>query len=242
MFEKLEAIVLGKVKYSDRHDILNVYTRQHGRMAFLYPARKRKGLLPIMPLSLLEIDAEVRPMRELQAIPSVALSVACPSIYADPLKSCIALFMADFINKLLRESQADEAMWAFLKLSVKALDIAVRGIANFHIAFLWNLTRYAGILPDISGASPHSLFSMESGAYIEDFAASTLFDSNQFLTMEESVMLPMLARINYRNIHLYKFNRTERSRILDLLLAYYGLHYPGMSSLKSLDVLRSVFS
>lgn len=43
------------------------------------------------------------------------------------------------------------------------------------------------------------------------------------------------------NMHLYRMTRAERSRILDLILDYYSLHVASLRSLKSLDILRTLF-
>ena len=58
MTEKVNAIVLGTVKHSDRHNITTLYTRECGRMAVATPAGSgrtacaRRALM--MPLSAVE--------------------------------------------------------------------------------------------------------------------------------------------------------------------------------------------
>ena len=65
MLRKSKGIVLHTVKYSDKSNIVHIYTEQGGRMSFLIPAsRSRKsavnGLL-FQPLSLVEFEADIRP-------------------------------------------------------------------------------------------------------------------------------------------------------------------------------------
>ena len=64
----------------------------------------------------------------------------------------------------------------------------------------------------------------------------------QYLDGEESAFLPKLLRMDYATMHLFRFNRQQKSRVLDILVDYYRMHIPEFPELKSLDVLRTVFS
>ena len=46
MLQRLEGVVLHVVKYSDKSNIVHIYTRENGSMSFLIPAaRSRKSLV-----------------------------------------------------------------------------------------------------------------------------------------------------------------------------------------------------
>jgi DNA repair protein RecO (recombination protein O) len=47
--------------------------------------------------------------------------------------------------------------------------------------------------------------------------------------------------MNFRNAGMFAMSRFERNRILDRLLEYYRLHFPGLGTVNSLDVLRTMF-
>lgn len=55
-------------------------------------------------------------------------------------------------------------------------------------------------------------------------------------------MLPVLFRMNYPTMHLFRLSRRERQRILHVLNEYYRLHVPGFPELKSLEILQELFS
>lgn len=63
MYEKLKGIVLNTIRYSDKHNIVHIYTDGRGLMSFAVPlgktyaARMRNALL--MPLSLVDLEAGV---------------------------------------------------------------------------------------------------------------------------------------------------------------------------------------
>ena len=48
--------------------------------------------------------------------------------------------------------------------------------------------------------------------------------------------------MNYKTMHLFGMNRTERNRCLDIICQYYRLHLPNFTELKSLPVLQALFS
>ena len=59
---------------------------------------------------------------------------------------------------------------------------------------------------------------------------------------DEARVIVTLTRMNYENMHLFSMSRTERNRCMDVVLKYYTIHVPNFPELKSLEVLRSLFS
>ena len=45
-------------------------------------------------------------------------------------------------------------------------------------------------------------------------------------------------RLNYSTMHLFRMTRQQRSRCVDVILAYYRLHVPDFPDMKTLEVLR----
>lgn len=240
MEEKLHAIVLGTVKHSDRNNVLTVYTATRGRMAFLVPAsasrasRQRNALL--MPLSLIEITARIRPGRDLHTFTSLTPLTIWSDIYFNPLKTSVGIFLAEFLSRLLADTPPDPQMWNFIADSLRFFDNTRRGVANFHIAFLTTLTHFVGIAPDTADYSPTAYFDIIAGCY-----TSHRPSHQSFLVGEDARMPRLLMRISYANIHLWRFNRDQRRRTLTAILRYYDAHIPGFSSLRSTEVLRQIF-
>ena len=58
----------------------------------------------------------------------------------------------------------------------------------------------------------------------------------------DAARLPLLMRMNYDTMHLFRFGREERQRLLTALNDYSRLHLPAFPDLKSLDVLHEIFS
>jgi DNA repair protein RecO (recombination protein O) len=48
--------------------------------------------------------------------------------------------------------------------------------------------------------------------------------------------------MDYPTLHIFRFSRQERMRILQVLNEYYRLHVPNFPELKSLEVLQEFYS
>lgn len=231
------------VRHSDRHNLVSLYTPTRGRVAFVSAAgapgrggRARQARL--MPLSVVSTDLTFRAGREIQKLGAVAPERVWRSIYANPAKTGIALFLAEFLNHLLREAPPDEATWGFLVDALQAFDDAPGSAPNFHIALLVGLLQRVGIMPDMSGGCvAGAAFDMRSGVFSR---VAPLH--RDVVAWPDSAFLPMLARITPANMRRFRFNAAQRRRILTELIHYYAVHLPGISGLRSLSILTDVFS
>lgn len=247
MKEKITGIVLGTVRHSDRHNVTGIYTRERGRMALLTPAgasrQSRQTAACFQPLSVVEAHVNISPSRDLLVPTATTRVEVWRTIYYEPLKMTIAMFLSEFLNRLLRDSPAEPMLWDFILQSIRLLDTTDddTSTANFHITFLIGLMRMTGIFPDLSGYAEGMEFDMKSGRMVLPFsiqggARGLRIDARQ------SAFLPKLARLNYANSFRFRFNGKERSEILHHILRYYGCHFPGCDNIKSLDILKEVFS
>ncbi len=241
MKQKLHIITLRTIHHNDRHDILAAYSLEAGRVAFAIPAgagkeaSRRRALL--MPLALVECVADVKPTHNIMLMYEPRALAPLHGLRSHPIKSAVALFLAEILGLVLRDGPADSSLYKYVSTSVLALDgLRSDQIANFHICFLWGLGAFLGIEPDMDGYVEGMLFDMIDGR----FRLSAPLH-NHFLDAAESKAVAAIARMNYSNMHLFRMNRRERNALLDGILRYYSLHYTALGSLKSLDVLRELF-
>jgi DNA repair protein RecO (recombination protein O) len=64
---------------------------------------------------------------------------------------------------------------------------------------------------------------------------------NASLPPVEAAFMVKLLRMNYANLHLYRFSRSERNHILNRIISYYGIHLTGMGQLSSPAILQALF-
>lgn len=241
MQEKIKGIVLRTVKYGDKSLIVDLFTESHGRMSFMTALTRTKrtvcGASLWQHLSMVEFNADIRPSNARLARPTdVRLYYNYIDVPFSPVKSSIAMFVSEFLNAALREEKNNAALYSYLESSFQWLDMTddVSAIANFHIVFVMQLSRFIGIYPNTEDDGNY--FDLMAGAYTYGQPPHS-----HFLKPEEARYLPLLFRMKYSTMHLFRFSRSARMRILAVLCAYYRLHVPAFPELKSLDVLHEMF-
>ncbi len=246
MKQHISGIVLGTVKHSDRHNVTNIYTRERGRMAFLSPAgsskSSRQTAARLQPLSIIEAEANISPTRDLHILSATIPLKIWKTLYYDPFKSSVVMFLSEFLTKLLREAPSEPRLWDFIANSMSILDATDNRIAaaNFHITFLISLSYMMGIQPDVSEYRDGMEFDMKSGTMAYPFSA--ISHNGIRLDAIKTSFLPTLLRINYANARFFRFSGKERSELIDHILKYYGTHFPGSDNLKSLEIMKEIFS
>ncbi|MDE6310404.1 MAG: DNA repair protein RecO C-terminal domain-containing protein [Muribaculaceae bacterium] len=247
MYTTLHCIALRTVRHSDSRAILTAWSAERGRVAIAMPdgkgreAARRRALT--MPLALFECVADLRPGKDILTVRDLRPSPGSPAAAAPgPARTMLHLFLAEALDRLLRESSPQPLLGEYLFGSLRRLGRMVRpaSLANYHIVFLFRLARFLGVAPDISlpaGAEPsHMYFDLRDARFRASLPAHPLF-----LAGEEAAAVALLGRLDFNNMHLARFSREERARILDAILDYYRLHLTAPGELRTADVLRQLY-
>lgn len=240
MYSRLRCVALRTVRYDDRRNIVTVWSAERGRIGLVVPAgssreaSRRRALM--MPLGLFECEADVRPGSELLNVRDVRPMAVLPSVNSSPAKTVVAMFLAEVLEKVLRESPPDTRMWDFIFSSVVVLDgMSLRGTANFPLVFLCRLGGMLGIEPDVSEWKPGRFFDMTEGLYRQ----SAPLDG-KWLAPDEAAVAAIVQRMTYASANRLSLSRHLRREILDRILNYYTLHLARLDTLKSLPVVRDL--
>ena len=130
-----------------------MFTRQWGRLSFaLQLPRTAQAKLKkqyFQPLTLLNIEADIRQQVQLQKISEASLLSPLPSLLSDPSKLAIGLFVCEFLYHALRDEQRNEPLFDYVRTSIEWLDGRERDFANFHLVFLMRLSRFLGFYPNL---------------------------------------------------------------------------------------------
>ena len=241
MKQKMQFIALRTVRHNDRHSILSAYSAECGRVAFAIPAgagkeaSRRRALL--MPMSIVECVADIKPGREVSLMSEPRALAPLMGLRTNPIKSSIALFLAEVLGVVLRDGPPDSTLYKYICSSIEVLDLLPSNrSANFHVCFLWGLGRFIGIEPDTEEYRTGMVFDMQDGR----FRMSAPLHPN-YLDSERSQAVAAVSRMKYATMHLFKMSRAQRNELLDGILRYYSMHYAGLQSLRSLEVLRELF-
>ena len=247
------AIVLRTIKYGDGRVIVDMFTRQQGRLSFIVPlpksphAKIKKQYF--QPLTLLNIEGMLRPQSQLQKLHDVSLATSLSSLLSSPEKLAVGLFVSEFLYNALRDEQQNEPLFDYIYSSIEWLETADSHYANFHLVFLMHLSRFLGFYPNLTMVEGGGL-KVEGGKPDSQFyfdLRSATFCTNppthrDFLMPQEASRIHILMRMDFYTMHLFRLSRAERNRILEILLLYYRLHLPAFPELKSVEVLRELYS
>ncbi len=233
--------MLHVLKYNDVSNIVDMYTRENGRAAFLVPtSRSRKSTVKTVlfrPLSVIEFEADFRPTANLYRIREAKSRHPFRSLPYDPYKSAIAMFLAEFLCHALREEAENVSLFAYLEHSICWLDECETNFSNFHLVFLMHLSRFLGLYPNAKGYTAGCFFDLENACFTPRQPLH-----GAFLLPDEASRIHPLLRMNYETMHLFAMSRTERNRCLTIINDYYRLHLPDFPVLKSLEVLKELFA
>lgn len=241
MIDKMRAIVLRTVKYGESQMIVDFFTETYGRLSFLVRLPKSStGKMKrqyFQPMMILNIEFDYRPKRELQQLKNVSISYPYTSLPFSPVKISLSLFLAEFLSGVTRYEQGNSPLFEFIYNSFVWLDRSTKSIANFHILFLLRLSLFLGFEPDIASYSEHSLFDLCEGCFVSHVPVHP-----HFLSDADSFNLVQLYRLSYKTMHLYLMTRQERYHCVEVIVEYYRLHVPNFPEIKSLSVLKDLFS
>ena len=240
MFCKTRGIVLHSIPYKDTSAIIYMYTEAFGRTSYIV-SRRRSKKSPLVkslfiPLSVLDLEVEHLNKREIHRIKEARVCLPLQEVLCDPVKNVLALFLSEFLFRVVKDTESDTRLFRFLYDSIQVLECTDKGIANFHLVFLLQLLHYLGIFPNTEERRTGTYFDMLNSIFTSEQP-----NHSHFLGKEDTEVFIRLLKMSYENMSLYAFSRQERVRIIRKILEYYHLHLPDFAEIKSLAVLQSLF-
>ena len=238
MLIKTKAIVLTSIKYGEADLIVKCLTEE-GVKSYLLRSifRSKSKKIKIgyfQALSLLDISAIHNKQGNLNKITEARVSYLYKTLATDIFKQSIALFLAEVLAYSLREEEQNELQFQFIENSLIWLDNH-DSFANFHLIFLFQLTKYLGFYPDVENADSE-FFDLEEGTF------HSLKPYRNFLSGKKLNLFKSIIGIKFDDMVQLKWNSESRQIVLDVLLDYYELHLPGFKKPRSLKVLKEVFN
>ncbi|WP_395076913.1 DNA repair protein RecO [Flavobacterium sp.] len=235
MLVKTKAIVISSVKYQEKSLIVRCYTLSDGLKSYFVqnPFSNRKSNQKIayfQPLTLLEIEGVHKNKGTLEYFKEIKLSTSFKSINTNIFKSSIALFLAEILQNCIHEQEQDENLFNYVETALIWLDNHDE-IANFHIIFLLEITKYLGFYPDISEINL-PFFDLSEGIFTAHQGINSLSEKE---TSVFKKLLLLKFEDNQKNILLI-----ERQLLLKIVLNYYFYHIQGFKMPKSLEILTEI--
>ena len=241
MIEKTRGIFLHAVKYSETSLIACIYTETHGRQSFIINGVRTKNstvkAAVFQPLYLLELEIYYKTGREIHRIKNARIASPYSTIPFDIRKSTQVMFLAEILYKCLREEEPNDELFDFIYHSLTLLDLSESGtgINNFHIWFLFNLTRFLGINPSRDNALISNFFDLQSALFVSHEPLH-----NQFTDKHITTLFARLFDIDSSSIERLNYTQNERKLVLEKLLEFYKIHFDTLGEIKSLEIIKEV--
>jgi len=240
MIRKTRGIVLHTTRYGESSLVVHCYTEQYGRQSYMIKgirkSRKQNRSNLFQPLFILDFEIYHKDSREIQLVKEVNRALPLNSIPFDITKSTQAIFMAEVLYRVVKEEETNPMLAHFLINTIQYLDALEQPSPDFHIVFLFQLSRYLGFYPQNNYGEENGLFNLNSGIF-----KSSMADPEVQLNREDSLLWSRYMLLDFQSIKKVDFNSTQRLTMLNNLIRYFKSHVEGMGDIRSLEVLHSFF-
>jgi DNA repair protein RecO (recombination protein O) len=217
---KTKGVVFRFTRFGESSIIVTIFTEQFGLQSYIVNGIRsktsRSKIALFQPLTLLELVVYHRENANINRIKEVKCLHPYQSIQGDIIKSSVAMFITEVINKSVKEESHASHLFEFLCSSFITLDTLVDNSENFHLVFLIKLSRFLG-------------FGAQSCAEI--LGGRVTSSANEML-------ITQLLKSDY--LQPFKMPTDQRREVLELLVYFYNEHGGVLGDLKSMQVLRDL--
>jgi DNA repair protein RecO (recombination protein O) len=239
VLEKTRGIFLHAIKYSETSLIATIYTEAYGRQSFIINGMHSKSssvkASSFQPLYLLDLELYYKAGRDIQRLKNARIINPYSSIQFDIRKSSQVFFLAEILYKCLREEEPNAELFNFIYHSLTFLDLTDSGISNFHLWFLFKLTKFLGINPSDENSQISNFFDMQRAVFVSHEPLH-----NQFTDKHATILFSRLFEVDFATIETLEYTQNERRIVLEKLLEFYKIHFDNLGEIKSLSVLKEV--
>jgi DNA repair protein RecO (recombination protein O) len=241
MLHTTKGVVLHYFKYSENSIITKIYTEKFGLQTYILKGlggkKTKMQKAYLQPLSLVEMSVYQKENKSLQSLKSIKLDVPFQTIPFNIYKSSIAFFLAEVLGKLIKEEEANKELFDYIYHSIEFYDISDKITHNFHLLFLFQLTKYFGIFPQECLNKEAIFFDLNEGVFKVLKPQHVYFSQK-----EETEIIKQMLLFNFNDEDNFEITNVMRKNILATVLEYYSLHSYNLKHLKTREVLSEVFS
>ncbi len=237
---KGRGVVLNTLKYGDSSMVVHLLTDLYGRQSYMVngvKSAKGRGskMALFQPFFAVEFEG-VSPSRgEMHRFREVRSGVLLGRTPFDVRRSTIALFIAEVLYRLVKESESNPKLFDYIWGSLIALDTIEEGVANFHLWFLANLSRLLGFYP-YGEWQKGSWLDIVEGEFVVNKPAHTMT-----LSPELAEILRDFTECDVRYLGEIGLNRAQRVEFLNAMVKYYSYHLDSIKQVQSIEILQEVF-
>jgi DNA repair protein RecO (recombination protein O) len=240
MIQKTRGLVLTHVRFGETSAIIHVFTQGFGMQSYMvngvFGSRKRDKAQLLQPLNLLDMEVYHKPGKEIQRIKEFKLERPLRNIPFSQSRRAQAYLITEMLSRVLRNEHANAPLFSFLEDGIGFLDSDQPGMENFHLFFLFHLSRFMGFFPHNNQSPDFPVFDIQEGCFI-----SAEPSHPYFLTPRDASIFMRLFEMPQHDLPLLAANQQERRIVLNALITLFEIHVQGSGHLRSPDVLGELF-
>lgn len=231
---KTEGIVFRSLKYSETSLILDIYTQDRGLSSYIVSGvRKAKSKMSNVYHPMNIIDLVAYNGNGLARIKEASYAATFERLDRDVIRSSIGTFFVDLLRSSVKEKEANESLYNYIKDTLLALDKGETSLHNLPIRMTIQLSIYLGFQILDNYSSENRYFDLHTGQFIPDeMQHSSVLGEH----ISEQLHLVMQGSMTH------KLSRTDKHKVMDALMDFYKIHVEGFQELRSLPVLRALLS
>jgi DNA repair protein RecO (recombination protein O) len=229
----MKGVVLSGIKYTDNQDIVYLYTNLKGRRTYILNRRKKSNCL--FPLSLIDFECSGRQSAEIQYLKEFVFSPLLLEIPADVRKSSIAMFIGEFLYKVLKEEDSSSLLFEYISRSICLLDALHYGVSNFHLYFMVQLSKYMGF-SIATNVHNYDYFDIKYCKFVFTQPLHPLF-----FDKDNTKILSCLIDLSANQLNELKLTGEQRINFVNYMLDFYSCRFDHILIIKSLNVLHEIF-
>ena len=226
MKQALEFIIIGTTKVGEKSLVLHTLSAEYGRRSFIVSISKSSSMALYLPLNILSGEVSDNHLSDLWRVSGLRAEYSLSGLRGDVRKNTMTMFLSEVLFRCLRDGEYSPDLYDWCRQSILTLDAlgipndpddnTGDGVANFHLLWLLDLCGVLGFSPRLEDLMP--------------FADERLEDIRALLTLDRSSAL------------LLPLSGSRRSDIAAILLEYLGYHLDTRLNIRSLSVLRELYS
>ena len=239
MVTSTSAIVLSKIRYKDNDIIVKLFTKEYGAISFIVKGgqKSKKNKIKYVyfqELTILEIQFNYNLKRDLQYIKDIEIKHNYTSSHTDLVKVSVIMFLSEVLSNIITHQKREIQLYNYIEQSLIWYDIN-KSNTYFHMIFLIELTRYLGFYPDML-SNNFKYFNLEGGSYEKSKT------SEYSITGDSLNLFNQILGIKFDSNPLPALNSKDKMEIINIILTYYKLHINNFKPIKSLEIVKNIFS
>lgn len=231
MLTTSKGIVLQSIKYGENSLISHVLSEEKGLISLISSNRKSKKNKQgnfFQPLSAIQFVYYVSSKSNIHRVKELSYNnkIALPS--DDISINAIRFFVAEFLSKVIKEEEQNFSLYHYIEAKVQELNSQKSAPPYFHISFLIELMDILGIQPNLEEGALY--FDLEEGECCAQKPTHPNFYD------QKEIELYTIGELNP-----WQLKKTERNKLLNMVLNYYSVQLGGLPNIKSKAVLEVIF-